>query len=590
MFTTPQSPQNGPALPGSGAHTARANRGAFGEDSSRIDAALTASASDAVGAAPSIGTEAVNLTELDEAVRSARAAEARQFASLGKLMRRISGHAAGVGKPPANLEMEYRSLRLEIAARLHITEHGAAKIMDAAHQAYDLYPTCLASLAEGVFSSQSLHVITEEGLVFASMEPVTAEVLREAYEAAVLPHARVESPNRLRPIANRLAAELAKVEVEEQYAQAKSRRCVRVFDLPDGMAELVAYLPATLAYGIRDRMRQVAKQVLQAERADLNESRAARTTAGAQPEALHTADQVHGIPVDAAVAGQAESPGMTSDIGSQTTTASHTITGSEANSGFADAAGTAGTANDAGTAADAVTAAMLPVRAMSEIEADVFSDMLLTGEIPVVGSHAAPLGRAISGHVQVVVPGHTLKLEGTTPANGGVAELIGYGPISDHAAREVAADTDVWEKIEVDLSGIVLSVDRYRPTPQMMRFLSARDIHCRAPGCRARAQRCDVDHTIDAARGGPTRTDNLAVLCRGHHVLKHHSRWKVKQHSDGVLTWTSPTGRDHVEQPPSRVRFQAAPPPPPSPPPAATGGPAHRPPAAVEDPLAPQPF
>jgi hypothetical protein len=36
------------------------------------------------------------------------------------------------------------------------------------------------------------------------------------------------------------------------------------------------------------------------------------------------------------------------------------------------------------------------------------------------------------------------------------------------------------------------------------RFLRARDQHCRFPGCRRPAIRSEIDHTVDAALGGPT--------------------------------------------------------------------------------------
>ena len=70
--------------------------------------------------------------------------------------------------------------------------------------------------------------------------------------------------------------------------------------------------------------------------------------------------------------------------------------------------------------------------------------------------------------------------------------------------------------------------------------------------------RCDLDHTVDAALGGSTATNNLAALCRGHHTLKHHGGWRVRQKADGGLDWQSPTGRQYRERPPSAVRFAAA--------------------------------
>ena len=67
--------------------------------------------------------------------------------------------------------------------------------------------------------------------------------------------------------------------------------------------------------------------------------------------------------------------------------------------------------------------------------------------------------------------------------------------------------------------------------------------------------RCDADHTVDAALGGPTSEGNLANLCRRHHTLKHASEWKVRQLGGGVLEWTSLTGRRYLDRPAMTVRF-----------------------------------
>ncbi|WP_375294199.1 hypothetical protein [Microbacterium sp.] len=55
---------------------------------------------------------------------------------------------------------------------------------------------------------------------------------------------------------------------------------------------------------------------------------------------------------------------------------------------------------------------------------------------------------------------------------------------------------------------------------------------------------------MPASAGGPTATHNLSELCRRHHVLKHHSPWHVEARPGGVLAWTSPTGRVHIDRPP----------------------------------------
>lgn len=142
-----------------------------------------------------------------------------------------------------------------------------------------------------------------------------------------------------------------------------------------------------------------------------------------------------------------------------------------------------------------------------------------------------------------------------------VAELIGYGPIAHADLRDTFAGLDTsigasaWEAISVSQRGEVLSVDRYRPPEAIQRFVRARDLHCRFPGCRVAAHRCDIDHIEDAACGGATSTENLALLCRGHHTLKHHSGWRYRHDRGGTMEWTSPNGRAYREPPPSQFRY-----------------------------------
>jgi hypothetical protein len=108
-------------------------------------------------------------------------------------------------------------------------------------------------------------------------------------------------------------------------------------------------------------------------------------------------------------------------------------------------------------------------------------------------------------------------------------------------------------------TGLPLAVDRYRPSAELRRFLRARDERCRFPGCRRRATRADVDHTIDYAHGGATCVENLAHFCARHHTVKHATRWRVRQLGGGVLEWTSPTGRRYRDRPPSTVQFVPSP-------------------------------
>ena len=189
-------------------------------------------------------------------------------------------------------------------------------------------------------------------------------------------------------------------------------------------------------------------------------------------------------------------------------------------------------------------------RRMDEVRADVFTDLLLSGspslDPTATGDTPGTLG-AIRAQVQVIVPALTLL-----GSDDGPVDLVGRSPIDADTARILADAAHDWARVLTEpVEGVVLAVDRYRtPWPQR-RFLRARDQHCRFPGCRRAAIRCEIDHTIDAALGGPTALWNLAHLCQRHHSMKQFTLWKVRQLGGGVLEWTSPTGRIYREDAPA---------------------------------------
>ncbi|MHB8796099.1 MAG: HNH endonuclease signature motif containing protein, partial [Candidatus Nanopelagicales bacterium] len=82
-------------------------------------------------------------------------------------------------------------------------------------------------------------------------------------------------------------------------------------------------------------------------------------------------------------------------------------------------------------------------------------------------------------------------------------------------------------------------------------FITARDGTCRFPGCRRRADRCQVDHATPWDHDGTTSRDNLGALCTRHHQLKTHAGWQITHTAaDGTCTWTSPMGRTYHHHPP----------------------------------------
>jgi hypothetical protein len=192
------------------------------------------------------------------------------------------------------------------------------------------------------------------------------------------------------------------------------------------------------------------------------------------------------------------------------------------------------------------------VRTLTQLRADVFRDLVIDGQ-PGDGL-SGNAGRGVIAKVFVTVPVLTLLGREDLPAT-----LDGYGPIDADTARMLAGHAPSFVRLLTHPeTGAVLSVGResYRVPQDLKNWLEVRDATCRFPGCSRHASRCEIDHTRDWAHDGQTRHDNLAHLCKSHHILKHKSDWQVTQARDGTgnLTWTSPAGRNYTTEPEIRIR------------------------------------
>lgn len=196
-------------------------------------------------------------------------------------------------------------------------------------------------------------------------------------------------------------------------------------------------------------------------------------------------------------------------------------------------------------------------RTLDQVRADVICDLLIDGDTACVAAEA----RGIRATVTVTVPVLALTGAGESErAAAGLAPAVveGIGPIPIERARELAGGADAWMRVLTHPeTGAVLSVgrDRYRPPPVLRRLVRWRADRCMGPGCGMPASRCEIDHTIAWEHGGATSIDNLAPLCKGHHLVKHHGGWEVSHvpGSGGALEWTSPAGRRYVVEPERRV-------------------------------------
>ncbi|WP_111719973.1 HNH endonuclease signature motif containing protein [Homoserinimonas sp. OAct 916] len=426
-----------------------------------------------------------------------QAQELHELATLAVWVR--AGNTELYGCDPS---IAHRSLVADLAAAHRVSERTMGRRLADAERFVTDYPAAVAALNDGRIDLAHIRVIADHGL------PIQDDTARAVYEQVVLDKAADTTPGRLGRYAQRAAATCGEVTFQQRYDQAYKQRRVWVHDIGDGLSELGMTVPTVLAEGILDRLTQQAKAITGA--------------AGARTLDPDTGDLVTG------------------DL----------VTGEP--------------------------------RSYDQLRADLACELLLTGQP--TGCEDAPhhAGIGIRAEIAIVIPALTLlntdnaDTDATDPHTGADTStgtntardtgtgtgtkpgkvrlepptLAGKGPIDPATARRLAADAPRLTRLLTHpVTGMALTADTYRPSAKLRRFLRLRDGRCRQPGCTRSAGRCDIDHTIPAEVGGPTVPDNLAHLCRGHHTLKHHGGWEVKQISPGVLEWTTPTGRVITDQP-----------------------------------------
>lgn len=429
------------------------------------------------------------LADLVDSVRAVEETIARLSAVRDGMLAVASRIAVDVARGaahPDHGDMAVRSVAAEIGAAVRASDRTIERRMDAASWLVEAFPAVWAAQGAGRISAAHAQVIADAG---AHLDD---GLHREAYAARAVEVAAVESPNRLRRMARRIAEQYQPRTVTERHRDARELRRVWVKDLDDGMAELGMLGPAVLVHGMHDRLTRMTRTItLENARAQ----RAAKTTS--EPD----------------------------------------------------------------------------TRTTDQLRADLLADIVLTGTPTGHDAEAGLLGE-IRARVEVTVPVLTLVNDDPGTSGSPPAELDGRSPIDTDTARLLAGGATGWERVLTHpITGALLAVDRYRPSDQLTRHLRARDQRCRFPGCGIAARKCDVDHTHAASHGGETCADNLAHLCRRHHLLKHHSPWHVEhrrrdadarddrgEHKNdgtntgraGDLIWTSPTGTTYIDRPPQQ--------------------------------------
>ncbi|GAB6856331.1 HNH endonuclease signature motif containing protein [Microbacterium xylanilyticum] len=406
-----------------------------------------------------------------------------------------------------SVDLAARSVAAELAAVLHMSDRVVQGRMARAAELMTRYPITMQAFSDARINTAHVRLIQDTA---ARLD----DEVRAEFEQAAVAACEGETPHRAKRIVERIAERLTPRSLTERHREAQEKRSVWREELPDGQKALGLVHSAAVIDGIYDRLTQQARLIKTA-----NAKAAKDAASGTTPDPDELGD-----PDDDRTLDQ-----LRADLCADTL-----LTGTP--SGH-----------------DTTAGLLAAIQARVEVTIPAFTAMA-HDRAPHCGSPAG-LGSALGARTER--PGERAGLWAAFGVRAEQpAELAGGQPIDTDTARLLAGGATAWERVLTHpITGAILAVDHYRPNADLRRLLHARDARCRFITCGLPPITQDLDHTIDAAHGGPTEEGNLGGLCRRHHVLKHQTAWTVKQLGAGVLEWTSPTGASYIDQPPPPVTF-----------------------------------
>jgi hypothetical protein len=173
------------------------------------------------------------------------------------------------------------------------------------------------------------------------------------------------------------------------------------------------------------------------------------------------------------------------------------------------------------------------------------------GELPTIGGGAPTLLVSVTAD----------DLAG----DGGFAHIDGIdSPVAVGVARQAACSGGIY-RVTHDAFGRIIDItvsDRIF-TAHQRKAITLRDGGCIIPGCSVPAAWCEIHHVLDAARGGPTSTDNGVLLCWSHHRTLEVSGWQIRMNRGAPEirgpSWWDPTRTWRpATKSPTRLRRRAA--------------------------------
>ena len=476
----------------------------------RFQNTLDARATELLNSIPGIETlTALVAIDPEDLSRSARvdylSAVERQTGWLQALIQRAI--VAVAGTEPSEADGIYEGVddaeREDISAALRMSGNSAQYKIDIARSLINTLPNTCSALSTGEISPAHANVIARETAA-AIREGLPAEAIERIEESAIA-HAEFHTPAQVGNKVRTMLAQIAPKEFEEIVVRARETRKVSMYRESDGIATIVAILPAEDAQTV---MSAIENFVIRANRRD--------------EEARNHAAKAEII--RAAFNGRAPS----------------TYESPKRNSG----AGVSGAGDEQINITPEEEAAFsneyVPdLRTMDMKRADALSEIAGIA-VSLSADEAKSHRRAVSVNVTIDLP----TLLGLKENPG---QLAGYGVLPAQITRALASEGK-WRRFITDPNtGTLLDYgrDSYQPPQDLVDYLIARDRTCRFPGCRQSAARADIDHAEAWEDGGETSAANLGALCRRHHRMKTHGGWKLSSNEDGSCSWESPDGHHY---------------------------------------------
>ena len=172
--------------------------------------------------------------------------------------------------------------REDVALALRLSGGSAQQRIDVARTITQHLPSTAAALATGEISLGHANAIAKESAEIIRAGATSEQILE--VERIALAHAEFHTPNQVASQMKATIAKLAPIEFEEAVAVASERRSVDCYPQADGMAQIVALLPAADAQVVMlaiDKLARLNKEHA-IEEQNLRERQMSRFTSGAK--------------------------------------------------------------------------------------------------------------------------------------------------------------------------------------------------------------------------------------------------------------------------------------------------------------------